>query len=84
MAAIGRGEIELLTQDEVLRALDAATPLAFWRAKRGMTQKALGAAAGVGQSYVASLESGARKGDPVLFKRLASALRVRIEDLIAD
>ena len=84
MAAIGRGEIELLTQDEVLRALDAPTPLAFWREKRGMTQKALGAAAGVGQSYVASLESGARKGDPALFKRLAAALKVRIEDLIAD
>ena len=70
--------------DEVLCALDAATPLAFWREKRGMTQKALGAAAGVGQSYIASLESGARKGDPALFKRLAQALRVRIEDLIAD
>ena len=84
MAAISRGEIELLTQDEVLRALAAPTPLAFWREKRGMTQKALGAAAGVGQSYFASLESGARKGDPALFKRLATALKVRIEDLIAD
>ena len=82
-AAFACGEEERLTEAEVRRALDAATPLAFWREKRGLTQKALGAAVGIGQSYVAALERGDRRGDPALFKRLAAALRVRMEDLVA-
>ena len=80
MAAIGRGEQELLTTEEVVAALDAPTPLAFWRAKRGVTQKQLGHAVGVSQSYVADFKSGRRKDDAALVKRLARALRLRMED----
>jgi predicted transcriptional regulator len=83
-AALERGESETLSVDEVKAALAAPTPLAFWRAKRGKKQKDLAAAAGVSPSYVADLEAGRRKGDPVLFKRLARALAVRMEDLVAD
>jgi DNA-binding Xre family transcriptional regulator len=75
---------ETLTPEEVAKALEAPTPLAFWRAKRGVKQKDLAAQAGISQSYAADLEAGRRKGEPVLFKRLAVALRVRIEDLIAN
>ena len=82
MAAIACGEMETLTGEEIVAGLAAPTPLAFWREKRGLTQKDLGTAAGIGQSYVAALEQGARKGDPALFKRLASALRVRMEDIV--
>ena len=82
MAALERGEEELLTAAEAGALAQALTPLAFWRRKRALTQAALGAAAGVTQSYIAALESGARKGDPALFKRLAGALGVRMEDLV--
>lgn len=82
LRAVASGDLETLTDDEVTKALIATTPLAFWREKRDITQKALGAMVGIGQSYVASLERGDRKGDPALFKRLASALRVRMEDLV--
>jgi DNA-binding XRE family transcriptional regulator len=82
MAALARGEEELLTSAEALAFARAPTPLAFWRRKRDMTQAALGKLCGVTQSYIASLESGARKGDPALFKRLATALRVRMDDLV--
>jgi predicted transcriptional regulator len=84
MAAVARGEQEMLTSHGVLAALDAPTPLAFWRGKRGFTQKRLGEAVGISQSYVADLEAGRRKGDAALVKRLAQALRVRMEDLVID
>jgi len=81
MAAVARGEQDMLTAEETL---DAPTPLAFWRRKRGLTQKQLSQAVGVSQSYIADLEVGRRKGDAGLVKRLARALRLRMEDLVAD
>ncbi len=84
MADIANGVEELLTADEVRAALAAASPLAFWRDKRGLTQATLAAAAGISQSCLAGLEAGSRKGDPALFLRLARALAVRIEDIVPD
>ena len=84
MAAVARGEQEMLTAQETVAALDAPTPLAFWRVKRGLTQKQLSQTVGVSQSYIADLEAGRRRGDAALIKRLAQALRVRMEDLMTD
>ncbi len=75
MQSIERGEQEILTAEEAREALSAPTPLAFWRRKRGHTQKTLSQQIGVSQSYVADLEAGRRKGDPALIKRLAKALK---------
>jgi predicted transcriptional regulator len=75
---------ETLTAEEVAKALASPTPLAFWRAKRGVKQKDLATQVGISPSYAADLEAGRRKGEPALFKRLAVALRVRMEDLIAE
>ncbi|MDB5651547.1 MAG: anaerobic benzoate catabolism transcriptional regulator [Hyphomicrobiales bacterium] len=83
-AAVARGEMETLAPDQVRALIDAATPLAFWRSKRRITQTDLAKAAGISQSYVAGLESGARKGDPALFLRLARALNVSMESLVVD
>ena len=82
--AIARAQQEVLSAEEVREALAAATPLAFWRRKRGLTQKKLSAEVGASQSYIADLEAGRRKGDPALIKRLAKALKVRMEDLVVD
>ena len=84
MAAVARGEQEMLTTEETVAALAAPTPLAFWRVKRGLTQKQLSQNFGVSQSYVSDLEAGRRKGDAALVKRLAKALRLRMEDLVTD
>lgn len=84
MASVAAGTMETLTEDEVRAALAAPTPLAFWRSKRGMTQTALAEQAGISQSYVADIEAGRRKGAPALFLRLARALSVRMEDIVAD
>jgi DNA-binding XRE family transcriptional regulator len=83
-AAVTRGELDALTADEVASLIDAASPLAFWRGKRGLTQSELGKAVGVSQGYIASLESGARKGDPGLFLRMAKALRVPMEAIVEE
>ena len=81
--AVARGDLETLTSLETAALIEAATPLAFWRGKRGLTQAELAAAVGISQSYVAGLESGARKGDPALFLRLSRALKVPLEHLIS-
>jgi DNA-binding XRE family transcriptional regulator len=83
MAAVARGEMPVVSSDELDTFLACATPLAFWRGKRGMTQAAMAKLAGISQSYVAGLESGSRKGDPALFLRLARALNVPMEALVA-
>ncbi len=84
MAAVAAGTMETLTPDEIAAALEEATPLAFWRKKRGMTQKELAGASGVSQPYIAALEKKERRGDPHLFLKLALALNVRMEDLVAE
>jgi DNA-binding XRE family transcriptional regulator len=84
MAALASGEEEWLTSEEVDAALAEPTPLAFWRKKRGFAQKELAKTIGISPSYLSGLESGARKGDPVLFLRLARALNVRMEDIVVE
>ncbi len=81
MAAVARGEQEMLAAEETVAA---PTPLAFWRVRRGLTQKQPSQTAGVSQSYIADLEAGRRKGDAALLERLVQALRLRIGDLVAE
>jgi DNA-binding XRE family transcriptional regulator len=81
-ASLARGEMELLTSEQVDAYLKAATPLQFWRNHRGMTQTELAAAAGITQPYLAQIETGVRIGTVQVYASLAKALRVRIEDLV--
>jgi predicted transcriptional regulator len=57
MAAVARGEQEMLAAEETVAA---PTPLAFWRVRRGLTQKQPSQTAGVSQSYITDLEVGRR------------------------
>lgn len=80
---VATGAMETLTEAEMDEYLAAPTPLAFWRRRRGLTQAALAATVGVTQPYLAQIETGRRTGDVRLYARLAKALRLRIEDLVA-
>ncbi len=71
-----------LTGEEVLRLLDGETPVQVWRAKRGMTQRVLAAAADVSVSYLSEIEGGQKPGSVAALKRLAAALGVAVEALI--
>lgn len=84
MAALARGDEERLSPAEALELAEAATPLAFWRRKRGLTQAALAERAGASQGAIADMERGARVGTVGVLKRVAAALDVRIEDLVAE
>jgi DNA-binding XRE family transcriptional regulator len=81
MADYRAGREEALTLQEVDALLAAPTPLAFWRAKRGMTQAALAKAARTTQPHIADLESGKHGGSLELMARIAKALQVKIDDL---
>jgi DNA-binding XRE family transcriptional regulator len=84
MRAIAAGSIETLTDAELGEYLAAPTPIAFWRKHRGLTQQQLADAIGVSQPYVALLENGQREAMGSVYARLATALRVRADDLLPD
>jgi DNA-binding XRE family transcriptional regulator len=63
--------------------LAAPTPLAFGRKRSGRTQVALAREAGISQPFLAELESGAKSPSLDVLVKLARALGVRIDDLVA-
>ncbi len=83
MAPHARGSDPGLTEAEMDKFLAAPTPLAYWRKRRGLSQAALAAAAGISLPYLAHLETGRRKSaDIAVYARLARRLAVQVEDLI--
>ncbi len=73
-----------LTSHELDDYLAAKTPLAFWRRRAGLTATALAAQVGISQAYLTQLEQAQRAGSLALHAKLARALGIRIEDLMAD
>jgi DNA-binding XRE family transcriptional regulator len=71
-----------LSRTEVEQLLGSASPVQFWRKKRGLTQADLAAKAGISQNYLSSIETGGKGGTPMLLKALAEALGVKMEDLV--
>ena len=84
MRDIAGGAMETLTGAEVDTYLTAATPLAFWRRHRGLTQTALATRVGIAQSSLAQAETGRRGLKVETYAKLARVLRIRIEDLLSD
>lgn len=68
--------------DLVRRIADGEHPLRVWRTHRGMTARALAAAAGIPSSYVSAIERGVKPGSVKALKNLASALDVALDDLV--
>jgi DNA-binding XRE family transcriptional regulator len=73
-----------LTADEMRALLAATTPLAFWRRKRCLTQADLAAAVGITQNYLSDLETGKREGSPSQWLKIARALDVPLDEVIAE
>ena len=80
---IASGAETVLSESELEEFLEAKTPLAFWRKKRGMTQANLANATGVAQGFLSEIESGQKPGTPATLKKIAEALNVKIDDLIS-
>lgn len=87
--AVRRGE-ELILPAEVSDRLAAGENpirvLRRWRGARtrGMSQVELAAATGTTQSYISDLERGRKRGNPDLLKKIARALGVPLDLLVAD
>jgi DNA-binding XRE family transcriptional regulator len=71
-----------LAVDEVEALLEGGSPLKVWRKKRGLTQRALAASAGVQPGYLAEIEAGRKPGSAAALRRLSAVLGVAMEDLI--
>jgi len=69
--------------DEVVSKLAAGeNPLKVWRKYRGVTQEALAERAGCKKAFISKLETGRSEGGVKLWRDLARALDVDLDDLI--
>ena len=84
MSELASGGDELVPADVARKLLqDGQHRLKVWREHRGMTQKQLESISGVRQGYIAQIESGKKTGSIDTLKKLAAALRIDIDDLVA-
>ena len=81
MAAIARGDEELVPAAFAKRLIAGESPLRVWRDLRGLTQTALSTASGVNRVQIANIESGAKSGSVATLRKLADALAVGLDDL---
>ena len=58
-------------------------PVRVWREHRGLGLNALARASGVNASYLSEIENGAKPGSAAAFKKLAAALAVDMDQLVA-
>jgi DNA-binding XRE family transcriptional regulator len=84
LARLQAGDEELLGEDDLDALRAAPTPLAFWRSKRAVSTSDLARQAGVPEELVNAVERGESIGDVRLYRRLARALGIEIEDLVPD
>jgi DNA-binding XRE family transcriptional regulator len=73
---------ETIPADVVNRLLDGENKIKVWRMHRGLTQQALADACGVSKPYVSQLEANTRLASQAVLRKLASALRVDLDDLV--
>jgi len=85
-AAMGKEAVRQnsLSGEEARRLLEGEIPVRVWRQKRGLTQRALGKAAGVAASYLADIENGRKPGSADALSRIARALGVLMDDLMDE
>jgi hypothetical protein len=86
IAAVGRDAAiaNSYTGAEAKRLLDGESLVRIWREKRGMTQRALAAAAAIPAGYLSEIESRGKPGSVAAWRALATALAVPMEDLVGD
>ncbi|HYB57496.1 MAG TPA: helix-turn-helix transcriptional regulator, partial [Alphaproteobacteria bacterium] len=70
-----------LSRPEAQRLLDGESPVRVWREKRGLSQRALAAAAQISPSYLAEIEIGRKPGSKNALLAVASVLEVLFEEL---
>ena len=81
-AALAAGDDELVPAVVANAILDGESPVRVWRQHRGMSQVRLAEATGISQAYLAQIETGKREGTLTLYRSLADALGIDLDDLV--
>jgi DNA-binding XRE family transcriptional regulator len=76
------GEEEFVPSAMVDRILAGENLVRVWREHRGLTVSALAEMAGIAQPYLSQIETGKREGTLQTMKKIAGALRVKLDDLV--
>lgn len=84
MRDLAAGTMPTISEADMDAYLEAPTPLAFWRARRGLTQTQLASAVEISQPFLNQIENGHRHASVSNLARLARHLGVRIDDLVAE
>jgi DNA-binding XRE family transcriptional regulator len=66
------------------RLFAGEAPVRIWREHRGLTLRALAEKAEVAPSYLSEIENGQKPGSVAAMVRLARALGVTVDDLVAE
>lgn len=80
--ALASGSEELIPAEFVNRMIDGESKVRVWREYRGMSAKALADTASISVPYLSQIESGVREGSLDAMKKIAEALKVKIDELI--
>jgi DNA-binding XRE family transcriptional regulator len=75
---------EYLPSEMVDRILTGDHPLRVWRDYRSMTLAQLAGMIGARQATLSEIENGKAQGKPALWRALADALRVSVDDILPD
>ena len=73
---------ELIPAIIVDRLIDGENPLRVWREYRGYTGATLAEQVGITAAYLSQLEHGHRLASHLVLRKLATALKVDVDDLI--
>ncbi len=82
MARIAAGE-ETWPYELVVELMSTDSRIRTYRTYRGMSVSELAAAAGISQPYLSEIENGRKTGSVDVLKRIAAALRVELDDIVA-
>jgi DNA-binding Xre family transcriptional regulator len=83
-AARAKGTDDAMSAAFVKRLLAGEPPVRVYREWRGLKATDLARAAAVKQPYLSAIETGAKPGSAAALKRIASVLKVDLEDLVSD
>jgi ribosome-binding protein aMBF1 (putative translation factor) len=73
---------EYIPADIVDRLIDGENPVRVWREHRGLTAAALAVEVKIAAPYLSQIEHGRRQASQAVLRRLATALKVDVDDLI--
>jgi len=80
-AALDAEDDEDLPWSMAKRLIDGESPVRVWREHRGLTQADLAAAIGMTASYLSQIEAGRKTPAIDVYRSLATALNVSLDDL---